>query len=89
MSDGLSEAQLVEVLLNGAGAVSSGSLGRGADLHEVRRLLRLAFQPDVARSWLMGRNAHLGGTRPIDALRLGNVEEVLAALRSELAGGFA
>lgn len=52
-------------------------------------LLRESFRPEVARSWLTGRNAHLGGARPIDVLRLGEGGDVLDALRSELAGGFA
>jgi uncharacterized protein (DUF2384 family) len=51
-------------------------------LSELSRL----YEPDVARRWLEGLNPHLGDRRPIDVIRSGRAEELLPALRSELAG---
>lgn len=82
-----SEDQLIEVLVSDD-VVAATSRGVTV-IAELRTLLRESFRPEVARSWLTGRNAHLGGARPIDVLRLGEGGDVLDALRSELAGGFA
>ena len=51
-------------------------------------LLRL-YEPEAARAWLFGLNPHLGNRRPIDLVRGGKVEELLAAIRAERAGSFA
>jgi transcriptional regulator with XRE-family HTH domain len=51
-------------------------------------LLRL-YEPEAARAWLFGLNAHLGDRRPIDLVRGGKVEELLAAIRAERAESFA
>ena len=51
-------------------------------------LLRL-YESDAARAWLFGLNPHLGSRRPIDLVRSGKVEELLAAIRAERAGSFA
>jgi hypothetical protein len=51
-------------------------------------LLRL-YEPDAAASWLVGLNPHLHDRRPIDAIRAGRAQELLEAIASERAGGFA
>ena len=51
-------------------------------------LLRM-FEPEAARAWLFGINAFLRNTRPIDAIRMGQFDEVLAAVRQTRAGSFA
>jgi hypothetical protein len=51
-------------------------------------LLRL-YEPDAARAWLFGLNPHLGDRRPIDLVRMGRAEELLAAIRTERAESFA
>ena len=51
----------------------------------VRRL----YEPDAARAWLFGLNAHLGDRRPIDVIRAGRVEELMRAIRAERAESFA
>ena len=51
-------------------------------------LLRL-YEPEVARAWLFGTNPHLRNRRPIDVIRQGKVEELLAAIRQARAGSFA
>ena len=50
-------------------------------------LLRL-YRPETAERWLFGLNPHLRNRRPIDVIRAGETQEVLAALRQERAGSF-
>lgn len=50
--------------------------------------LRL-YERDAALAWLLGVNPHLGDRRPIDLVRAGRIEELMAALRAERAGSFA
>ena len=51
-------------------------------------LLRL-YSPSVAERWLFGLNPHLGDRRPIDLVRAGRAQELLAAIAAERAGAFA
>jgi hypothetical protein len=51
-------------------------------------LLRL-YEPEAARAWLFGLNPRLGDRRPIDLVRMGRTEELLAAIRDERAEAFA
>jgi hypothetical protein len=51
-------------------------------------LLRL-YEPETVERWLFGVNPHLRNRRPIDLVRAGRTEELLAALRQERAGSFA
>jgi uncharacterized protein (DUF2384 family) len=51
-------------------------------------LLRL-YEPSTAEKWLFGLNPFLRQRRPIDVIRQGRVEELLAAIRQEQAGSFA
>jgi len=48
--------------------------------------LSRVYAKDAATRWLHGLNPHLGDRRPIDVIRHGRPEELLAALRMELAG---
>ncbi len=52
------------------------------------RLLEL-YTPDTAEAWLVSRNAHLRDARPIDLLSRGRVTEVLGAIDSAQAMGYA
>jgi transcriptional regulator with XRE-family HTH domain len=54
----------------------------------VANLQRL-YEPEVIRPWLFGFNPHLGNRRPIDLVRKGRVEELLAAIRAERADSYA
>lgn len=45
----------------------------------VARLLQ-HFQPETARKWLTGINAHLGDRRPLDLIGCNRVAEVIAAI---------
>jgi transcriptional regulator with XRE-family HTH domain len=51
-------------------------------------LLRL-YEPEAARAWLLGFNPHLGDRRPIDLIRAGHAEELIAAIRTERAESYA
>jgi uncharacterized protein (DUF2384 family) len=54
----------------------------------VANLLRL-YPATAAEQWLCGLNPHLGDRRPVDLIRAGRAEELLAALSVERSGGFA
>lgn len=60
--------------------------GRGTlpGVAEVLRLLDGVVEPLTSASWLTAPNRALGGARPVDALRDGRIDEVLA-----VAGRFA
>ena len=51
-------------------------------------LLRV-YQPEAARAWLLGMNPYLGDRRPVDLVRAGKAEELMAAIRAERADSFA
>ncbi|MHB1712741.1 MAG: antitoxin Xre/MbcA/ParS toxin-binding domain-containing protein, partial [Acidimicrobiales bacterium] len=77
------------------GQVSRWIHGQPSDLRNAERvdLLELVlseldrvYDREAAIRWLSGMNPHLGDRRPIDVIRTGRVEELLTALRTELAG---
>lgn len=51
------------------------------------RLLEV-YQRDTAVKWLHGFNAHLGDRRPIDLVRAGHSQDLIAAISAEQAGSF-
>lgn len=51
----------------------------------VERLLEI-YKPEGADIWIHGRNKGLGGQKPIDLLRAGDFEQVLAAVERLAAG---
>lgn len=51
------------------------------------QLLRL-YSPAVAERWLVALNPHLADRRPIDLVRSGHAEDLLAAISAERAGSF-
>jgi uncharacterized protein (DUF2384 family) len=53
----------------------------------VASLLRL-YPAEAAEMWLQGLNPHLGDRRPIDLVRAGKAQELLAALAAERAGSY-
>jgi type II secretory pathway component PulL len=59
------------------------------DLDYVIALAGLLWAPPVIYSWLVGRNAFLGGARPLDVLRMRGYAAVIDALDQELAGSYA
>jgi len=50
------------------------------DLEHVLARVRLVWADPAAVTWMTSSNAHLGGARPVDALRLGGPGPVLEAL---------
>ena len=92
-----SQRLLAEALGVSPAQVSRWKRGQGIDPDNAERLdlleltmsflLRL-YRPETAERWLFGLNPHLRNRRPIDVIRAGETQEVLAALRQERAGSF-
>ncbi|WAC54604.1 MbcA/ParS/Xre antitoxin family protein [Gordonia sp. SL306] len=59
------------------------------DLEHVYARARLIWGEQAAQTWLTSQNAHLGGARPIDALKQAGAAGVLTALDAESWGGAA
>jgi len=57
--------------------------------HVLAHALLVWADAGVARDWLTTANAHLGGVRPIEWIRLHGTAEVVEALRAEAAGSYA
>jgi len=58
-------------------------------LEVVMSTLLRVYSPTVAEHWLFGSNPHLRDRRPIDLVRAGRANELLAAISAERAGSFA
>lgn len=59
------------------------------DLEHVLARTRLIWAEPAASTWLTSANAHLGGARPVDVLRLEGPGPVLEALDAAAWGGAA
>jgi uncharacterized protein (DUF2384 family) len=90
-----SARRLAELLGVDPAQVSRWSRGEGPGLLNAERVevlelvlseLSRLYEPEAARRWLVGANPHLGDRRPLDVVRSGRPEELLAALRAERAG---
>jgi hypothetical protein len=95
-----SQRRLADALGVSPAQITRWRKGQGIDLDNAERLdaLEMAmssllrmYPPSVAEKWLFGPNPHLGGylRRPIDAIRAGRADEVLAAIRATRAGSYA
>lgn len=69
--------------------LSPESRRRLSDLDHVLDRLLLELHPDQVGLWLTGPNPHLGGARPVDALRLRGAVAVLPAIDALSVGAFA
>jgi uncharacterized protein (DUF2384 family) len=93
-----SQRKLAAALGVSPAQVSRWRRGQGIDPDNAERLdvlelvmsslLRL-YEPETAEKWLFGFNPFLRHRRPIDVIRLGRPEELLAAIRQEQADSFA
>lgn len=93
-----SQRRLADALGVSPAQISRWRRGKGLDEDNAERLdllelvmsylLRL-YGPSTAEKWLFGFNPHLHNRRPIDVIRQGRVEELIAALRQERAGSYA
>lgn len=54
----------------------------------LQRLYKI-FEPETAKKWLKGINAHLANQRPIDLIKQGRISEVLAAIEQTDLGSYA
>ncbi|SDF29315.1 cell division protein FtsZ [Blastococcus aurantiacus] len=59
-----------------------------ADYKRVMRALHRVWAPGIAEDWLKSPNSYLSGARPMDALREGDVQDVIRAIAAEEAGSF-
>jgi transcriptional regulator with XRE-family HTH domain len=93
-----SQRRLADALGVSPAQVSRWTRGQGIDPDNAERLdlLELAmssllrlYEPETAERWLLGANPHLRNRRPIDLIRLGRTQEIVAALRQERAGSYA
>jgi transcriptional regulator with XRE-family HTH domain len=93
-----SQRRLADALGVSPAQVSRWKRGQGIDpdnaeqldvLELVMSLLLREYEPATAEKWLFGFNAFLRNRRPIDIVRQGRVEELLAAIRQERAESFA
>jgi transcriptional regulator with XRE-family HTH domain len=93
-----SQRRLAEMLGVSPAQVSRWLRGQGIDPLNAEKvdllelvmanLLRL-YEPEAARAWLLGLNPHLRNRRPIDLVRKGKLEELMAAIRADRAGSYA
>jgi transcriptional regulator with XRE-family HTH domain len=92
-----SQRRLADALGVSPAQVSRWKRGRGIDGVNAERLdlLELAmsallrvYEPESAERWLYGVNPRLRNRRPIDVIRAGAVQELLAVLRQERAGSY-
>jgi transcriptional regulator with XRE-family HTH domain len=93
-----SQRRLADALGVSPAQVSRWRRGQGLDPENAERLdllelvmsaLGRLYERDVADQWLFGSNPQLRDRRPIDLVREGRTEELLAAIRAERAGSFA
>jgi transcriptional regulator with XRE-family HTH domain len=93
-----SQRRLAAALGVSPAQVSRWRHGKGLDEENADRLdlleltismLQRMYEPETVEDWLFGLNPHLRNRRPIDVIRLGGVEEILAAIRQERAGSYA
>ena len=93
-----SQRRLADALGVSPAQVSRWRQGRGIDEENAERLdllelamsmLQRIYEPDTVDAWLFGFNPLHRHRRPIDVIRQGRVEELLAAIRQERAGSYA
>lgn len=71
---------------SGAHRPQGDAKDRLLELHYIVDRLRDVYKPEGVDIWIHGRNRDLGGQKPIDLLRAGRFEDVLAAVE-RLASG--
>jgi transcriptional regulator with XRE-family HTH domain len=93
-----SQRRLADALGVSPAQVSRWKRGQGIDPDNAERLdllelvmsaLLRMYRPETIEDWLFGLNPLLRNRRPIDVIRQGRVEELLAAIRQEQADSFA
>jgi uncharacterized protein (DUF2384 family) len=93
-----SQRRLADALGVSPAQVSRWKRGQGIDPDNAERLdllelvmsaLLRMYQRETIEDWLFGLNPLLRNRRPIDVIRQGRVEELLAAIRQEQADSFA
>jgi transcriptional regulator with XRE-family HTH domain len=92
-----SQRRLADALGVSPAQVSRWKRGQGIDPDNAERLdllelvmsaLLRMYEPETVEDWLFGFNPFLRNRRPIDVIRQGRVEELLAAIRQERAESY-
>jgi transcriptional regulator with XRE-family HTH domain len=93
-----SQRRLADALGVSPAQISRWKRGQGIDEDNAERLdllelvmsaLLRMYEPETAEHWLFGFNALLRNRRPIDVIRAGQTEDLLAAIRQERADSYA
>jgi uncharacterized protein (DUF2384 family) len=93
-----SQRRLADALGVSPAQVSRWKRGQGIDPDNAERLdllelvmsaLLRMYEPETVEDWLFGFNPMLRNRRPIDVIRAGKTEELLAAIRQERAESYA
>lgn len=93
-----SQRRLADALSVSPAQITRWKRGQGVDPDNAERLdllelvmsfLMRTYAPSTAEKWLFGLNPLLRNRRPIDVIRQGRTEELLAALRQERADSYA
>jgi transcriptional regulator with XRE-family HTH domain len=93
-----SQRRLADALGVSPAQVSRWKRGQGIDPENAERLdllelvmsaLSRMYEPLTVEDWLFGLNPFLRSRRPIDLVRAGKTEELLAAIRQERAESYA
>ena len=66
----------------------SRSEGLQRDIAVVREALHAVWVDPVIDTWLESANAFLDGARPIDVLKVKDLESVMEAVGQEVSGGY-
>ena len=93
-----SQRRVAELLGASPAQVRCWREGGAIDIEDAERVdllefvlasLSRTYEPEVAEKWLRGVNPRLGDRRPVDVIRAGRIQDLLAVIADERAGGYA
>jgi len=84
---GVKDVKAVKAWVSGTRSPHEGAELRLRATLQIFLLLQSEENAHTARAWLIGMNPQLGDETPADAIREGNVRDVLAAAKAYITGG--